>query len=85
MYLSTHSTDNEPVPKATLIYRLSSEINDKQIKSGNYFKKYYNTCRKYLREYSVMAISLLRVLATDAPRLMLVTAATATAAVAAVV
>ena len=38
MYLSTHSTDNEPVPKATLIYRLSSEINDKQIKSGNYFK-----------------------------------------------
>ena len=65
MYLSTHSTDNEPVPKATLSYRLSSEINDKQIKSGNYFKKYYNTCRKYLREYSVMAISLLRVLATD--------------------
>ena len=85
MYLSTHSTDNEPVPKATLSYRLSSEINDKRIKSGNYFKKYYNTCRKYLREYSVMAISLLRVLATDAPRLMLVTAATATAAVAAVV
>ena len=32
-----------------------------------------------------MAILLLRVLATDAPRLMLVTAATATAAVAAVV
>ena len=49
-------------------------------------KKCYNTCRKYLREYSVMAISLLQLLATDAPRLMLVTtAATATAAVAAVV